>query len=240
VVCGSDSGHVWCWDRRRERVAALVKTDETVANGCIPHPFWPTLACYGIESNVKVLEVGAGDAEASRARDHRSTAAGMGAPPDTVGSVIEAHLVGSVLETNLRRVQRGNRGGRSELVRDVDNFLENIRVLRRPREGDLPDFPSDLVPGSGQLHALLGTVQEADDRLRRLKDDGNALFKAGRLCRAARVYEKVLLYAVRGRGGGRDVGSARSNQSVGRGPGRTQPRRWSASEGGHPRGGNGA
>jgi tetratricopeptide (TPR) repeat protein len=58
IACGDDLAHTWIWDRRTGMLVNLVCTDMSVANGCVPHPFLPMLACWGIDDMVKVLTVG--------------------------------------------------------------------------------------------------------------------------------------------------------------------------------------
>lgn len=58
VVSGCDTGHTWIWDRRTGGLAALLATDTSICNGVVPHPSAPMLACYGIDSELKLLEVG--------------------------------------------------------------------------------------------------------------------------------------------------------------------------------------
>lgn len=58
IVSGCDTGHTWVWDRRTGGLAAWVTTDTSISNGVIPHPWAPMLACYGIDSELKLLEVG--------------------------------------------------------------------------------------------------------------------------------------------------------------------------------------
>lgn len=53
VVSGCDSGHTWVWDRRTGGLAVVVRTDSQIANGVIPHPWAPALACYGIDNEVR-------------------------------------------------------------------------------------------------------------------------------------------------------------------------------------------
>lgn len=60
VVSGCDSGCTWVWDRRTGALAAHPLTDAAIANGAVPHPWAPTLACFGIDKEVKILEAGGG------------------------------------------------------------------------------------------------------------------------------------------------------------------------------------
>eukprot|EP01037_Dinobryon_pediforme_P035122 gene35122-41363_t len=54
VVSGSDSGHLWIWRTDSGRLTNLLTADDRTCNGVIPHPVFPLLASYGIDSDVKL------------------------------------------------------------------------------------------------------------------------------------------------------------------------------------------
>lgn len=54
VVSGSDSGHLWIWDSATGHAVNVLLADKRTCNGVIPHPVYPLLASYGIDSDVKL------------------------------------------------------------------------------------------------------------------------------------------------------------------------------------------
>lgn len=56
VCTGSDSGEVFIWETASGRLTSRIAADRLVVNGVAPHPFLPTLACCGIDSEPKILE----------------------------------------------------------------------------------------------------------------------------------------------------------------------------------------
>lgn len=54
VVSGSDSGHLWIWDSATGHAVNVLLADGRTCNGVIPHPVYPLLASYGIDSDVKL------------------------------------------------------------------------------------------------------------------------------------------------------------------------------------------
>ena len=54
VVSGSDSGHLWIWDSATGHAVNVLVADERTCNGAVPHPLYPLLASYGIDSDVKL------------------------------------------------------------------------------------------------------------------------------------------------------------------------------------------
>lgn len=56
VCTGSDSGEVFIWETSSGELVHRVPGDKMVVNGVAPHPFLPTLAVCGIDSEVKIFE----------------------------------------------------------------------------------------------------------------------------------------------------------------------------------------
>lgn len=54
VMCGSDCGHIFCWDRRTGKLVMLMQADQHVVNCLQPHPKLPYLASSGIDYDVKI------------------------------------------------------------------------------------------------------------------------------------------------------------------------------------------
>ena len=56
VLTGGDSGEVFIWDKTSAKLIRKIAADTNVVNGVAPHPFLPTLASCGIDSDVKIFE----------------------------------------------------------------------------------------------------------------------------------------------------------------------------------------
>ncbi|KAM7348906.1 DDB1- and CUL4-associated factor 6-like [Cochliomyia hominivorax] len=54
VMCGSDCGHIFTWDRRTGKLVMLMQADQHVVNCLQPHPELPYLASSGIDYDVKI------------------------------------------------------------------------------------------------------------------------------------------------------------------------------------------
>ncbi|ODM24120.1 hypothetical protein SI65_01710 [Aspergillus cristatus] len=55
VVSGSDSGHLFIWDRQSSDLVNILEGDSDVVNVVQGHPYEPTIAAAGIDSTVKVF-----------------------------------------------------------------------------------------------------------------------------------------------------------------------------------------
>jgi hypothetical protein len=54
ICSGSDSGHIFIWERASARLVRVLEADEHACNGIVPHPHLPLLASYGIDSQAKL------------------------------------------------------------------------------------------------------------------------------------------------------------------------------------------
>lgn len=117
IVSGSDGGIVFIWDRKTKRIVNFFKSDSTVANGCIPHPSFPILATYGIESVARIWYPNK-DSPYPAHQDLR---------------------LGEILETNLRTLARVER--RSE----YKEALRMLRHQKPTCIDIYPDYPTDLT-----------------------------------------------------------------------------------------------
>ena len=54
ICTGSDSGHVWIYVRKTGEVASLLRADNSICNGVVPHPTLPFFVTYGIDSTAKL------------------------------------------------------------------------------------------------------------------------------------------------------------------------------------------
>lgn len=55
VVSGSDSGHLFIWDKRTSELVNILKGDEEVVNVVQGHPYEPLLAVSGIDNTIKIF-----------------------------------------------------------------------------------------------------------------------------------------------------------------------------------------
>ncbi|KAF7181370.1 hypothetical protein CNMCM7691_000588 [Aspergillus felis] len=55
VVSGSDSGHVFIWDRKTAKLVNILEADSEVVNVVQGHPYEPTIAASGIDSTIKIF-----------------------------------------------------------------------------------------------------------------------------------------------------------------------------------------
>jgi nuclear receptor interaction protein len=55
VISGSDSGHIFIWDRKTAKLVNILEGDGEVVNVVQGHPYEPTLACSGIDNTIKIF-----------------------------------------------------------------------------------------------------------------------------------------------------------------------------------------
>ena len=55
VVSGSDSGHLFVWDRKTSECVNILEGDGEVVNVIQGHPYEPMLACSGIDNTIKIF-----------------------------------------------------------------------------------------------------------------------------------------------------------------------------------------
>jgi nuclear receptor interaction protein len=61
VVSGSDSGHVFIWDRKTSQLVNILEGDGEVVNVVQGHPYEPTIAVSGIDHTIKIFSPDARD-----------------------------------------------------------------------------------------------------------------------------------------------------------------------------------
>lgn len=54
VMCGSDCGHIFTWNRHTGKLVMLMQADQHVVNCLQPHPELPYLASSGIDYDIKI------------------------------------------------------------------------------------------------------------------------------------------------------------------------------------------
>ncbi|RAL12128.1 WD repeat-containing protein [Aspergillus homomorphus CBS 101889] len=55
VVSGSDSGHIFIWDRKTCKLVNILEADSEVVNVIQGHPYEPTIAASGIDNTIKIF-----------------------------------------------------------------------------------------------------------------------------------------------------------------------------------------
>ncbi|RHZ66021.1 hypothetical protein CDV55_105066 [Aspergillus turcosus] len=55
VVSGSDSGHIFIWDRKTANLVNILEADSEVVNVVQGHPYEPTIAASGIDNTIKIF-----------------------------------------------------------------------------------------------------------------------------------------------------------------------------------------
>ncbi|RAK74807.1 WD repeat-containing protein [Aspergillus fijiensis CBS 313.89] len=55
VVSGSDSGHIFIWDRKTCKLVNILEGDSEVVNVVQGHPYEPTIAASGIDNTIKIF-----------------------------------------------------------------------------------------------------------------------------------------------------------------------------------------
>ncbi|RAL02352.1 WD repeat-containing protein [Aspergillus ibericus CBS 121593] len=55
VVSGSDSGHIFIWDRKSCKLVNILEGDSEVVNVVQGHPYEPTIAASGIDNTIKIF-----------------------------------------------------------------------------------------------------------------------------------------------------------------------------------------
>ncbi|KAF2823466.1 WD40 repeat-like protein [Ophiobolus disseminans] len=78
VVSGSDSGHVFIWDRKTSQLVNILEGDGEVVNVVQGHPYEPTMAVSGIDHTIKIFS--------PDARDQRNARKGVGIQSSDPGS----------------------------------------------------------------------------------------------------------------------------------------------------------
>ncbi|EDN08255.1 conserved hypothetical protein [Histoplasma mississippiense (nom. inval.)] len=96
VVSGSDSGHVFIWDRKTSDLVNILEGDSDVVNVVQGHPYEPTLAVSGIDRTIKIFSPD------TRAQHNARLGINI-ADPDAHANIVSGSHVG------------GNQTGRHEL-----------------------------------------------------------------------------------------------------------------------------
>ncbi|EEQ86412.1 hypothetical protein RJZ56_002798 [Blastomyces dermatitidis] len=89
VVSGSDSGHVFIWDRKTSDLVNILEGDSDVVNVVQGHPYEPTLAVSGIDRTIKIFSPDI------RAQHNARLGINIADPDASANIVSENHLGGN-------------------------------------------------------------------------------------------------------------------------------------------------
>ncbi|KAK2741005.1 hypothetical protein FQN55_008560 [Onygenales sp. PD_40] len=95
VVSGSDSGHVFIWDRKTSDLVNILEGDSDVVNVVQGHPYEPTLAVSGIDRTIKIFSPDA------QAQHNARLGLNIADPDAQVNIVAGTHLGGNQADQEL-------------------------------------------------------------------------------------------------------------------------------------------
>ncbi|PYH90092.1 WD repeat-containing protein [Aspergillus ellipticus CBS 707.79] len=152
VVSGSDSGHLFIWDRKTCKLVNILEGDSEVVNVVQGHPYEPTIAASGIDSTIKIFSPDRRAQEDARRGinildpDNPANALGLGPNVSAIGGLgSRKRLHDSYRIMSQNDVDR--QGGMSEAYITRHMLARLAATLRDQRHG---------VPvGEGGEHATL-------------------------------------------------------------------------------------
>lgn len=157
VVSGSDSGHLFIWDRKTSKLVNILEGDSDVVNVVQGHPYEPTIAVSGIDNTIKIFSPD------QRAQDDARRGINI-LDPDNPANTLGRHISGvtglrsrkcmqdSYQITSQNDIDR--RGGMSE-ARITTSMLARLAATLRERHalgGGLAAFAGG---GGGGEHATI-------------------------------------------------------------------------------------
>lgn len=136
VVSGSDSGHVFIWDRKTAKLVNILEGDSEVVNVIQGHPYEPTMAVSGIDNTIKIFNPDQNAQEQAREGinilDPDNTANLLGEPIRNVGGLqTRKRLHDSYRIMSQNDVER--RGGMSE-AHITRSMLAQLAATLRGRQ----------------------------------------------------------------------------------------------------------
>lgn len=108
VVSGSDSGHVFIWDRKTTQILSILEGDGEVVNVVQGHPYEPTMAVSGIDHTIKIFS--------PDARDQYNARKGVGVEATDPGF--------SSLAFGMRRRRRRSRTSEPAVPRETSEAMD--------------------------------------------------------------------------------------------------------------------
>ncbi|KAJ4362228.1 hypothetical protein N0V95_001472 [Ascochyta clinopodiicola] len=141
VVSGSDSGHVFIWDRKTAQLVNILEGDGEVVNVVQAHPYEPTLAVSGIDHTIKIFS--------PDTRDQSNARRGIGVQS------ADANGFSSINFTRRRRPSRPEpdvRAGDDEALSDDDGeyALSGLKSRKRMHQAYQITSKNDMDRRGGQ------------------------------------------------------------------------------------------
>ncbi|KKZ62209.1 hypothetical protein EMCG_03347 [[Emmonsia] crescens] len=141
VVSGSDSGHVFIWDRKTSDLVNILEGDSDVVNVVQGHPYEPTLAVSGIDRTIKIFS--------PDVRAQHNARLGINiADPDAQANIVSGNHVG------------GNQTGRHELgLKSRKRMQDSYQIMSQNdinRQGGM----NEAFITRGMLARLAATLRE--------------------------------------------------------------------------------
>ncbi|PYH36766.1 WD repeat-containing protein [Aspergillus neoniger CBS 115656] len=152
VMSGSDSGHIFIWDRKTCKLVNILEGDSEVVNVVQGHPYEPTIAASGIDNTIKVFSSDRRAQEDARRGinildpDNPANTLGFGPNVSTIGGLrSRKRLHDSYRIMSQNDVDR--QGGMSEAYITRHMLARLAATLRDQRHG--------VTVGEGGEHATL-------------------------------------------------------------------------------------
>ncbi|KAJ5688575.1 hypothetical protein N7462_002967 [Penicillium macrosclerotiorum] len=157
VVSGSDSGHLFIWDRKTANLVNILEGDSEVVNVIQGHPYEPTIAASGIDNTIKVFSPD------RHAQDQARRGIGILDPDNPVNALgSTVHNLGGL--QSRKRVQDSyrimsqndvdRRGGMSEAYITRSMLARLAATLRGGPGGNGPGLGATVGAGEGATVVL--------------------------------------------------------------------------------------
>ncbi|KAI9886738.1 MAG: hypothetical protein M1823_001447 [Watsoniomyces obsoletus] len=155
VVSGSDSGHVFIWDKHSTEVVNILEGDEDVVNVIQGHPYEPMMAVSGIDHTVKIFGCDQRDQWDAR---HGINLARQGyTGRSSLGFArLGRRRPGTDVSTNRQR-QGGMNGNNEDVGRDDDALERDIASIPATNGG---------IASKRRLHMSYEIISQNDERRR--------------------------------------------------------------------------
>ncbi|KAL9604024.1 MAG: hypothetical protein Q9219_000786 [cf. Caloplaca sp. 3 TL-2023] len=124
VVSGSDSGHLFIWDKRTSEIVNILQGDGEIVNVVQGHPYEPVLAVSGIDSTIKIFSPDNRAQEDARAGT-------------TVGSASNGFTTHSSLSGLRRRARRTTSNGENGNAEGLESRKRMDQKEQIIRENDV-------------------------------------------------------------------------------------------------------
>ncbi|KAL9023481.1 MAG: hypothetical protein Q9196_007176 [Gyalolechia fulgens] len=146
VVSGSDSGHLFIWDKKTSEIVNILQGDGEIVNVIQGHPYEPVLAVSGIDSTIKIFSPD------NRAQDDARAGINIGYPSN--GSTTHSSLSGGRIRRRQSTSESANTGREGlESRKRMDDKDQIIRENDVQRQGGMREAFITVRP-NGPLQRL--------------------------------------------------------------------------------------